>query len=1195
MRVCWILLLTLGCVLAAATQQIHLKEYLGRTWTDELVSYPLDAELAKAEGLAVTDAAGTSVPFQVKDGRIYLLVTLPADGELTFTIAPGNAEFPVDRMASAEQTVEHLVLDSGVMAVRLPLAFADYFAGTPADRVPGPMQGIRLGKGPWIGRSWLDAPLKVTGAKTTVTATGPLFAEATVDYTFEGEKHYRLSARVIVGQSTAIIDETMDLNPGGKYTLLTYDDHADASTWEWWSLADSEHLGVKQAEYPRANLIISLKDGLQPNRAEWVGGRVSQPKYGLDAQGNPLMHVESGRAFVPLTYEADERVNRIAGFWLNSFSNYSHAYTAYNDADPNLPAVSISSGRASRNVNPNLLPTPEPWIKQITGFNDLAIWTKPATKDLQAIGPICLGARQWLLTVEPPAALPAKTSDAWPTAFTAHLKYARYPLDKIKDWSFDWEEPKDAWPRLFCTAGDLAGMQARVQMAPASQLSHGSIPAGYKRGGTPEQMGKQALQMLKPYVDGPLTGRGHGSVNWFHASLHMMSTMPVWEAAMATPGMDPQTRARIKAYGAFIAQRCWDDDYWPPKETNNGWGSVNMGTLAGTARVLTASAMAGMPGNEARLRRCRGYLDGNLQPLLAADGSAVSCPHYIGASMDPILYMALALKYGGDYDAFKHDPRLARFGQFMMDILTPPDPRSPKTGPYYGQPLGKPYTLNPAENRRNLWPLGHTSRTEPTAILDMLALGYQGVDDRLAGTLNGVSAEMGKAAGGFVPAALLSNAAAPPVAPELGTRWYPHYGAILRDRQPLESWLAIRYSRFAFDHFQADMGAFTFFAKGVPMLLDFGSMYSPESGTGVLHNRVAWDVREGEPRPCPGYGEAGCFYQGYSHFPHTVEPFTEQTEAALPGAGILDHYGAVNVFATTSAADFLMGQVDVQALLITPYYPDTPEALKADPNQKRDVRPTDPFAWQRRVLLMKAQAPHDDSYLLVRDDFTAPCPPPTVSYWLMADELTWEGNRAFAKGQFGVDLDIVIAQPAAPALSRWQWEHKNWGGERQLCLRVTQPEGKPVLALLYPRTPDQPVPAITTIANGDGVKISAPAEKGGFTDYAFLAPQPVRFADGAVSFTGAAGGIRLGAERTILQLCEGGVVSIGDLTLEAPAAASLILAGNALTLSSAAEQTITLSGRRLTRGLTLNGKRLTPKKGVITLTLKAGETALTLR
>ncbi|HOS44764.1 MAG TPA: hypothetical protein PK794_13830, partial [Armatimonadota bacterium] len=86
-----------------------------------------------------------------------------------------------------------------------------------------------------------------------------------------------------------------------------------------------------------------------------------------------------------------------------------------------------------------------------------------------------------------------------------------------------------------------------------------------------------------------------------------------------------------------------------------------------------------------------------------------------------------------------------------------------------------------------------------------------------------------------------------------------------------------------------------------------------------------------------------------------------------------------------------------------------------------------------------------------------------------------------------------------------------------------------------------------------------------------------------------------GAERTILQLCEGGVVSIGDLTLEAPAAASLILAGNALTLSSAAEQTITLSGRRLTRGLTLNGKRLTPKKGVITLTLKAGETALTLR
>ncbi len=1193
MRYFW-LVLALACALAAqaATQTLKLKEYLGHTWTNELVSFKLDAALVKEPALQTTDAAGKAVPYQVHQGRIYLLVTLPADGEMVYTVAPGQPAVTVDPMTSAVAANDTLTLDAGVMAIRLPAGLVAYKQPAEAKTVPGPILGVRQGQGPWIGKSWLDAPLKVEGYQTKIVATGPLFSEATIDYTFEGGKHYTFTARVISGQSTAIIDETMDLNPGGKYAMLKYDNDADASTWEWWSLSDSGHLGVANSDYPRANMVFSLKDGLQPNQAQWVGGRVTHPKYGVDAAGNALMNVESGRAFVPLSYETDERVNRIAGFWLNSFSNYSHAYTVHNDANPALPAVSISSGRASKNVNPNLNPTPEPWIKQITGFNDLAIWTKPATKDLQVVGPICLGSRQWLLTIEPQSALPAKTSTEWPAAFKAHLKYARYQLDKIKDWSFDWEEPKNAWPRLFCTAGDLAGMQARVQSAPASQLSHGSIPAIYRKGGTPAQMAKQAHDQLKGIVDGVLDARAHGSMNWFHASLHMFSTMPIWEAAMATPDMDPKLRAKIKAYGAFIAQRAWDDDYWPPKETNNGWGSVNMGTLAGTARVITASAMAGMPGNAARLKRCRGYLDGNLQPLLAEDGSAVSCPHYIGASMDPILYMALALKYGGDYDAFKQDARVARFGQFMIDILTPPDPRSPKTGPYYGLPLGSKVNYDPAMNRRNLWPLGHTSRTEPTAILDMLALGYQGVDEKLAGTLNGVSGEMGKAAGGFIPAAMLSNAAAAPVAPTLQTRLYPNFGAILRDKQSAETWFAIRYSRFAFDHFQADMGAFTLFAKGVPLMMDFGPMYSPENGQAVFHNRVAWDVREGTPKPCPGYGKDGCFYEGYSFFEHTVEPFSEKTEASLPGAGIIEHFGSTKAFSSTPGADFLMGQVDVKALLTSPYYPRTPEALKADPSQKRDIKPTSPFAWQRRVLLSKGQTPVETSFLLVRDDFTAPCPPTMLSYWVMADELTWKDNQAYAKGQFGVNLDLYFAQPAAPDFSRWQWEHKNWGGEKQLCLRVNQKDGKPVLAVLYPRTADEPAPTFRTIANGDGVMIMRGTE----TLFAFLAPESAHFAQRGMSFDGAAGSLRISAEKTVLTLAAAGKAMVGMVTLETGGAVTLTIAGKAMTLQTNGDaQTVLLSGARVAKGVKVNGKRVAAKKGVVRIPVKAGEHSVTIQ
>ncbi|MHB9131314.1 MAG: hypothetical protein ACYDBB_09520 [Armatimonadota bacterium] len=1148
MRAHWLICIILAAAAlsayAAPTQVIHLKEYLGHTWSEELISYPLDAALRNAKDFRVTDEAGTQIPCQVAGGRIYLLVTLPADTEKTFTIS-AERSLPNDgRRVTVKQERNVLLLDSGAIAVRLPAGSVKYPQPVEANTVPGPLQGVRAANSNWVGKSWLDAPLKVAGYSTTVSATGPLFADAMIDYTFEGGKHYRFSVRAIAGQPTMIIDETMDLNPGNHYKLLKYDNDADASTWEWWNLADSSHLGAKAPEYPRANLVFSLYEGLKPNQSRWVGGRVSQPKYGLGADGKPLMSVEAGEAFAPLTYAEDDRVNRIAGWWLNSFSNYSHSYTVYNDQDPKAPAISISTGRPSRNINPTLDPPVESWIKMTTGFNDLGIYMTKS-KDLQAIGAICLGSREWLLTAEPQSALPPKDAKEKPYPFRAHLKYGRYPLEKIKDWSFDWPEPKSAWPRLFCKAGDLAEMKARVAKAAPSMLTNPAIPKIYRPDGTAKAMVDQALPQLKSVVDAAFATNGHGSVNWFHASLHMFGLMPLWEAAMATPDMDPAVRAKIKAYGAFIAQRAWDDDYWPSKETANGWGSVNMGTLAGTARVITASAMAGMPGNEARLRRCRGYLDGNIQPLLAPDGSAVSCPHYIGASMEPILYMSLALKYGGGYDAFKDDAKVAKFGRFMMDILTPPDPRSPVNGPYFGMPMGSKYDVT-AHNRRNLWPLGNTSRTEPTAMLDMLSLGYQGVDDKLAGSLRGVSAEMGNSAGGFIPAALLYSPTAKASVPEFDTHWYPSYGAILRDRQPQESWFAIRYSKFAFDHFEAETGSFSWFAKGVPLMMNFGNMYSPDASQGVFRSRIVWDIQEGEPKPCPGYGTDGCFYKNYSYFPHKVEPWSDKVEAAGTGMGIIDHFGDIRVFSSLGTADYLQGQVDVKALVVEPYFSDSPEALKPDPNQKRDIRDVPPFAWQRRVLFAKAQQPTDPQYLLIRDDFQGNCPPPTASFWVMASDLKFQGNQVHATGQFGVDLEFYAVQPAQPKFSQWQWEHKNWGGEKQLCIRVTQPDGsKPFLSLLYPRKADEPMPTFTTIAGGNGVKIAQPD---GTVDYAFLAPSEVTFTDGAVSFTGAAGYVRVTKDSLQISLNTGGKVTVKGITIDAPSAAGIQMSGGRINI-----------------------------------------------
>ncbi len=1096
----------LGVLVIAGTQLAHaesvqtvtLKDYLGHTWSHELISYPLDKGLASAKSVQVTDESGGAIPNQLQDGRVYLQVTLSSNSVKTFTIRTGEPGATPAAPARVTEDNGLLVLESGAMALRLPAGEKTYSTPMAPKDVPGPLCGVRGASGAWIGKSWLDTPVNITGYAASITARGPLFAEASVVYSFEGGRHYRLTARVIAGQPVAVIDEAMDLNPEGKYALLSYKNDADASSWEWWNLADSEHMDVGKAtaEQP-ANAVFSFYDNLKPNQCRWMGGRPTHPRKGVDAQGKPTIMQEAGELYAPLTYEYDERFNRLTGWWLNSFSDRSYVFSLLNEADPASPVVSLIMGRPSRNVNPNLNPSPDPWIKLTTGINDMRIHTKKVG-DLQVLAPICLGTREWLLMIEPQSALRPKGDIDLPNTFKTMLKYSYYPLDKVKDWVFDWPEPKNAWPRLFCKAGDLQAMKDRVAAATGAMATSAQIPVIYKTNGTPEQMVKQALPFLEQKVNDALNGTGHGGMNWFHASLHMMSLMPIWEAAMATPGLDPADRARIKAYGAFIANRAWDEDYWPPKETCNGWGSANMGVLAAGARVMTASAMAGYPRQELWLKRCRGYLDGNLAGTLAEDGSGVSCPHYLGASIDPIMYMALALKYGGNYNVFKKDPRWPKFGRFMIDILTPPDPRSPLTGPYYGLPLGA--KLDPtARNRRNLWPLGHTSRTEPTGLLDMLALGMEGVDEPLAGALRKTAMDMGQASGaGFVAYALLQNTTSKPTAPDLRTRWYPAYGAILRDQMTNETWFAIRYSKFAFDHFQADMGAFTLFAKGVPLMMDFGSMYSPENGQPVYHNRVSWDVKEGELKPCPGNQTEGCFYRGLTYFTHTNEPWTCKAEGFGEGQSPTDAFGEIKTFASLPEADYLMGETDIRTLQTLPYFPTTPEAVAPDPNQKRVMEDVAPFTWQRRVLAVKAQQEAEPSYFLVRDDFTAPCAPPTFSYWVMAKDIAFEGNRALATGQFGMDLDLYVAQPAQPVLTQWQWNHGNWGGETQVCMRVNLPKGEPCAVLIYPRKAGEPKPDFTTIADGNGIRINLADQ----THWVIASPKEITVQDGDLSFTG---------------------------------------------------------------------------------------------
>ena len=733
-----VLLVSLACQAAHAEQIIHLKEYLGHSFTDELISYPLEANLRQAASLQVIDETGAALPCQVVNGRIYLLVSLKADSQRTFTVRPGQPA-AAERQVRVSEDAGMLTFDTGVMAVRLTNGKQNYAVPVDAAQAPGPLHGVRIADGAWIGKSWLAAPLKVTAYQTTVKARGPLFAEAGVTYAFEGGKRYTFTLRAIAGQPTAIIDENMDLNPGGKYKLLSYKNDRERSVWDWWNLEGADHLVTGSHALHEANVFFSFYDGLQPDQCRWRGSLATDPRKGVDVNGKTWLAYDnySTEAYAPLTYDRDEEFNRVSGWWVNSFPDYSMLFTILNEKNPTSAAITFSQGQPSHNVNPSYDDPAEPWIKMMTEMNDLRIWTHK-DRDLQVVAPIVLGSRNWLLTVEPQAALPPKGAKPISTGYLAIPKYSRYPLEKLKDWTFDWPEDKIAYPRLFCKPGDSKGMQARVAASGNDAKNSQYVPDIYKADGTPEQMVKQVMAFLKPQVDDSFAAYGLGNINWFHISLNTIMSMHLWDAAMGTPGHRSGDAREAQSVGAFLIQRSWDDDYWPPKEGAHG-GAIRLGTLACTGRVLCAAASAGFPHHQAWVSRSKEYMLGNLLPWIGEDGSGSACPSYLGAGDEQALFMALALKYGGGYDAFKEEPRVRKFAQFMMDLMTPPDPRPRQNDP----------------TKRNLvsyWVIGDTSRQEATGMLSALSLGFAGVDDQLAGALLTMSKRMGNPPGGpYVP------------------------------------------------------------------------------------------------------------------------------------------------------------------------------------------------------------------------------------------------------------------------------------------------------------------------------------------------------------------------------------------------------------------------------------------------------------
>lgn len=212
---------------------ITLHERLNQTYGREAVAFPFTAadKACPADRLTLTGPDG-AVPVQLSDiatwpgaAKTIQSATLTfvaekldplASRNYTLAVAPSTAPaITTDLVVKTEAAhIELATRGIGVRLARGPGALAQPVA---LATLPHPLAAMRLGQNAWQGGGSCAGDLLVTAWETRLTDTGPVFARATVTYTFADGDTATVAATLFAGD-TAI-----------RWELHCDKDHPDAA------------------------------------------------------------------------------------------------------------------------------------------------------------------------------------------------------------------------------------------------------------------------------------------------------------------------------------------------------------------------------------------------------------------------------------------------------------------------------------------------------------------------------------------------------------------------------------------------------------------------------------------------------------------------------------------------------------------------------------------------------------------------------------------------------------------------------------------------------------------------------------------------------------------------------------------------------------------------------------------------------
>jgi len=823
--------------LRAGEVSLTLTERFGVAHPDQIVDFDLDTPLDPQAGTVYAcDADGKEVPCQLLENgkKLALRTDLAANARKTWKAISGRAPAPYAEGVKVAEQDGGYEITNGLTGVRLPAAAQAIQAN--GKTVLAPIQGLRLRDGMWTakGPNALSIPGKVKKVEVRFLEKGPLKVLAEVVYGVD-RPELRYGQTVIAQAGPGRYCSRIEVQAGQPSLLFEED-------------TDTQF-----------NYSVGLRE-VKATQARYRGHHSNKKEHGYEADGRAYRAWHERKecdAFFDLPFDRDygssyntnldqwPSIRWLAVWdpWVFDSGWYWQVYDKEGAPGSNL--FGLFAGRASRAAG--------------AGFSGVGLYTRSAKSGGPYVG----------LTIQTnhrgaDASLFPKMRFQWgffagtkgqdllppdqvqPIARQMNLR-AGINLNKIHRLTPDFPDPPKGYGSLYMDGGVVKRMIEKLRQD--AQGKHGRGYYGYLYGAEPsardlvdmwqdakgeklkatvKQIEETARSLLQGFVqeDGIYTMRCH----YWHGGLEMSRKLLWVDQVLASETAAPEEKAKAKAAAVLFAAILWDDDFVPlsvPAGVN--LGTANMPIQQTNYREMYALYLARHPLMKEHVAAVWENSRKMLHGTVNESGAHMGSVHYVGAANGPLLSTFQQLKMAGVADPFKSDERLARFAEFYMNFLTPPEPR-------FG-------------NVRKMVAIGDGS-TEGTEAYGQMATGFADVDPDLSARLMGAWQEDGKVHSGFHGTTLLKiNEGLPAKTPALGDASFPGWCSVLRYGwgTPNETTVWFVNGDWYRDHRHADHGSLVIYALGAPLSVDWGPIYYPQVPGHFMHSGVLPEAKIGHP------------------------------------------------------------------------------------------------------------------------------------------------------------------------------------------------------------------------------------------------------------------------------------------------------------------------------------------------------------